>query len=149
MTPQDGEGAGIVQASWLGTVAFGVTAALATAITSIDIVALVLAMTLFLAGTAIFFAAFFKAVGRSREEQIGVMNLFFLDHSAPKAIKRSLLGALATQIAIAAATAAARPNTSLAFGVLVPVYGLSLAGLWGARHGTFPARPPKAAKPPK
>jgi hypothetical protein len=24
--------------------------------------------------------------------------------------------------------------------VLVPMYGLGLSGLWGARHGSFPAR---------
>jgi hypothetical protein len=142
-------GDGIVQASWLGTAAFGVTAALGTAIPGIDIVALVVAVALFLAGTVAFFAAFLKAVDRSREEEIGVMNVFFLDHSAPRPIKRSLLASLATQIVVAGATAAARPNTSLAFGILAPIYGLSLAGLWGARHGTFPKRQPKQQRQPK
>jgi hypothetical protein len=28
----------------------------------------------------------------------------------------------------------------MAFGFLVPVFGLGLAGLWGARYGTFAAR---------
>ena len=72
------------------------------------------------------------------------MNLFFLDHSAPKPVRRSLLGSLAVEIAVAVAGAALHPNTSLAFGILAPVYGLSLAGLWGARHGTFPKRQIKA-----
>jgi hypothetical protein len=34
----------------------------------------------------------------------------------------------------------ARPFTSLAFGVLSPLFGLAMAGLWGARHGSFGAR---------
>jgi hypothetical protein len=29
----------------------------------------------------------------------------------------------------------------LAFGILVPVFGLGLCGLWGARYGTFEPRP--------
>ena len=33
-----------------------------------------------------------------------------------------------------------RPFTPLAFGILVPMLGLGLIALWGARHGTFPAR---------
>ncbi|HEV7888475.1 MAG TPA: hypothetical protein VGO92_13025, partial [Acidimicrobiales bacterium] len=84
--------------------------------------------------------AFARAVARSRTEEIGVMNLFFLDHSAPRPVRRSLLGSLAVQTATAIAVAALRPNTSLAFGILVPVYGLALTGLYGARHGVFPPR---------
>jgi hypothetical protein len=44
------------------------------------------------------------------------------------------------QIALAVLTASLRPFTPLAFGVLVPVYGLGLMGLWGARHGVFASR---------
>jgi hypothetical protein len=101
---------------------------------------------MFLVGTVVFFVAFLKAVDRSRTEQIGVMNLFFLDHSAPKPVKRSLLASLTAQIAIAAAAAALKPNTALAFAILAPVYALSLQGLWGARHGSFPARTPRPAR---
>ena len=38
---------------------------------------------------------------------------------------------------IAAGTAAWEP-----FGVLVPMLPIGLAGIWAARHGTFPPRPP-------
>jgi hypothetical protein len=146
---RNGKGDRIVQVSWLGTVAFGVTAALGTVVPGIDIAALVLALGLFLAGTVVFLLAFLKAVERSREEEVGVMNVFFLDHSAPRPIRRSLLASFVVEIAVAVATAAVRPNTSLAFGILVPIYGLSLAGLWGARHGTFPPRKPRAPKASK
>lgn len=59
---------------------------------------------------------------------------------------------LAAQVIVAVATAIARPNTlqegaqgssrgsTLAFGVLVPVLGLGLNGLWAATYGTFGAR---------
>lgn len=136
----------IVTASWAGTTVLGVTTALATAVKALQPVALATAIALFLVGTGAFFVAFLKAVDRSRTEEIGVMNLFFLDHSAPKPVKRSLLASLAVQAVVATTAAAIRPNTALAFAVLAPVYGLSLAGLWAARHGSFPER---AAKPDK
>jgi hypothetical protein len=55
-----------------------------------------------------------------------------------------LLVPLGIQIVVAVATAAARPFTPLAFGILVPLYGLGLAGVWGAAFGTFaPRRQPE------
>jgi len=133
-------GANIIAASWLGTVALAATTALGSVVRQTDIAALVVSLIMFLVGVVAFFAAFVRAVGVRREEEIGVMNLFFLDHSAPKAVRRSLLASLAVEIATALVGAALHPNTSLAFGILAPVYGLSMGGLWGARHGTFPKR---------
>lgn len=140
-------GNSIVAASWIGTVVFAAASALGAAAPQTDAGALVVALVLFAAGTVIFFVAFARAVARSRTDEIGVMNLFFLDHSAPRPVRRSLLASLGVQIATAVAAAALRPNTSLAFGILAPVYGLSLMGLYGARHGVFPARTEKAGKP--
>ena len=51
-----------------------------------------------------------------------------------------LLGALAVQVVVAVATAAVHPFTSQAFAVLAPMFGLGMAGLWGARYGHFEAR---------
>jgi hypothetical protein len=58
-----------------------------------------------------------------------------------------MLSMLAVQIAVGLATAIARseaedgtPGTSLAVGVLVPMFGLGLNGLWCAFHGVFPQR---------
>lgn len=151
----DGDGAGegtqtegnsIVAASWIGSVVFAATTALGTAATQLDIAALVVALAMFAAGTVVFFVAFAGAVTRSRTDEIGVMNLFFLDRSAPRPVRRSLLGSLGVEIVTAVAAAAIRPNTSLAFGTLAPVYALSLMGLYGARHGVFPPRLEKAPK---
>jgi hypothetical protein len=59
-----------------------------------------------------------------------------------------MLVMLAIQVSVALATALARsesvdgsPGTSLAVGILVPMFGLGLNGLWCAFHGVFPPRP--------
>jgi hypothetical protein len=140
------EGERIVRASWLGTAAFGVTAAVGALLPFADLLALLVSLVLFAAGAVAFLFAYARAVARSRTEQVGVMALFFLEGKvAPRPVRRLLLGSFAVQVLVAGATAAVRPNTSLAFGILVPVYGLALAGVWGAHHGTFPPRQPKGS----
>ena len=132
----------IVRASWLGTVLFTATAVAAVLTEPARLPAAAVALALFAAGIGLFFWAYAVAVGRSRTDAIGIGGLFFLagDGTAPAATRRTLRAALAAQTVVALATAAARPFTTLAFGVLVPLYGLALTGLWGARHGTFGPR---------
>ena len=134
----------IQRADWVGTAAFVATALVATGAfnDATEAVAFAVAVALFLLGVVAFGAAFFKAVGRSRTELIGIGQLFFVSGgTAPAAVKRSLLGAFAVQVVVGLATAIARPYSSLAAGTLAPLYGLALTGLWAARHGTFPPRP--------
>ncbi len=140
MTP----GAGISRATWWGTVVFGATSAAAVAVPDapLEMPAFVVAIVLFAAGCLAFVAAYSRAVARSRTELIGVADLFFLTGTtAPPSVRRSLLGAVAVQVAVGVGSAIARPYTSLAAGTLVPVYGLGLCGLWASRYGTFPRRP--------
>jgi hypothetical protein len=144
-----------VRASWAGTLLFAATAIAATvagdrngdagAMGPVRGAALVVALGLFAAGTVAFLAAYAVAVNRSREDAIGIGGLYFLagTTTAPRATKRALLASLTAQTAVALVTAGARPYTTLAFGILVPVYGLGLTGLWGARHGTFERRNPR------
>ncbi len=133
-------GADIVRASWIGTGVFTVTAFAADFVTGMKPVAFAVAVALFVAGCVVFLLAFFRAVGRSRTENISVTNLFFLAGSAPSPVRRSLLGSLAIEVVVAFVTAGIRPYTSLAAGILAPVYGLGLCGLWAARHGAFHPR---------
>jgi hypothetical protein len=56
-----------------------------------------------------------------------------------------LLGALAVETVVAFATAGARPFSALAFGILVPMFGLGLSGRWGARYGHFDPRDERGA----
>lgn len=134
----------IVNASWIGTAVFAASAIAAVATEDARIPAVATAAALFAAGIGVFFWAYAIAVARSRTDAIGIGGLFFLagkDTAPDPSHKRHLLASLAAQTAIALATAGARPFTTLAFGVLVPLYGLALTGLYGARHGRFGPRP--------
>jgi hypothetical protein len=80
-------------------------------------------------------------VQRSREVEIGIGGLFFLaGATAPAAVRRTLNTSLALQAGVAVAAASVRPFTTLAFGVLAPVFGLGLNGIWGATYGRFGPR---------
>ena len=105
------------------------------------------ALILFAVGVATFLLGFFTAVQRSRESEIAVSQLFFLAGGiAPRAAKLPMNVCLAVQAAVGIAAAIARPSTDgkagsvLAFGVLVPMLGLGLNGLWASRNGQFAVR---------
>ena len=139
-----GAGVAIRRAAWWGTAVFVVTSAAAVVAPEapLEVPAFVVAIVLFFAGCAAFAAAYSRAVSRSRTDLIGVTELFFLTgKTAPPAIRRSLLAALAVEVVVGLGAAIARPYTSLAAGTLVPVYGLGLCGVWASRHGKFPRRP--------
>jgi hypothetical protein len=103
-------------------------------------------LVLFAVGCGAFVWAYALAIGRSRYEVLTMGGVFFLgDGVAPPEVTRLLRLTLAVQVVVAVAVAAARPFTALAFSVLVPVLGLGLMALWGARHGRFPAKEPEEA----
>lgn len=130
-----------VRISQWATAVFALTAIAAVPFGFARAVAGAVAITLFGAGTLAMCVALVIAAGRSRTAQIEIGGLFFLTGTAaPADVRRSLLVCLLAQVAVGLATAGARPFTSSALGVLVPIAGLGLMGLWGARHGTFPER---------
>jgi len=134
-------GAGIIKLSWAGTVVFTIVATIATIDPDqLGAPAVVVSLVLFAAGTVAMFWAFLIAVERSRVDAIGIGGLYFGAGSAPKPVQGHLMASLAIQVIVAFATASIRVFTSLAFGILVPVWGLGLAGLWCARHGEFAPR---------
>ena len=142
------EGEAIINASWAGT---GVYIALAVAGTIfVDAFATPTAIVsgvLFVIGCVAFFWAYAVGVARSRTDLIGIGGLFFLAGSAPKVVRYRLRLSLALEMVAALVSASIRPFTPMAFGFLVPVFGLGVCGLWGARHGIFEPRPapePKA-----
>jgi len=108
------------------------------------------ALSLFCIGVGAFVCAYAVAVGRSRSDAIGMGGLFFLAGSAPKSVQRSLIVSLLVEVIVAIATASVWLVASshfsqstvnpLAFGLLAPMYGLGVMGLWGAKFGTFPVR---------
>jgi hypothetical protein len=140
----------IVAGNAIGTALFVVTAVLAAAIftTPFQWLGAVTALTLFAVGVFAFIWSYFHAVNRSRTEEIGVAQLYFLTGPpTPRATRVVMLTLLAVQVATATATTFARlngpdgkPGSSLAVGFLVPMLGFGLNGLWAAFHGTFPPR---------
>ena len=138
--PAGGAGLAVVRASWVGTAVFTVSAVAGVAFEGARGVFVVVSLALFAVGLGAFVWAFARAVVRSQEEEIAVASLWFLMGSAPAAVRNSLLASVAVEVVVAVAAASARPFTPMAFGILVPVYGLGLCGVWAGRHGRFPAR---------
>lgn len=135
-------GAHVIQADLVGTVAFIVTAGAAAALLrpALQAPAVAVAGALFVGGCLAFAWGFLLAVQRSRTEAIELSSLFFLKDSAPAGVRRALLGLVGAQVVAAIVTASVRPFTSLAFGVIAPVWGLGLITLWSGLHGTFSAK---------
>lgn len=143
--PRDDGGAWIVRASWISTGMLAVGAAVSVLAESLQWVVIPIAVALAVVGFVAFAAAYVTAIGRSRTEEIAVAGVYFLIDCAPKAVQRSLLASFAAQVAIAVLAASLRPYTAVAFAILAPLNGIGLAGLWGARHGTFPPRRDRTA----
>jgi len=136
-------GRAIIAVSWASTLVFTVVAALAVADPDAFIgLFFGVSVVLFFAGCAAFALVLVLAAARSRDDAMGIGGLFFLAGSAPRPAQLHLLGSLAVQVLVAVVAAALDPFTPLAFGTLVPVLPLALAGLWAVRHGMFdPATP--------
>lgn len=144
------EGRRLVTASLVGTIVFVLAAVAATVASAMRPVGVAVSLALFGLGCIAFLWAYAIAVERSRTSEIGVGGLYFLAGCAPSSVRRLMMGAVAVQTVVAVATASIRPFTTVAFGILVPMYGLGMAGLWAARHGSFPTRQklvPKKQRP--
>jgi hypothetical protein len=134
----------IVVASWAALVLFALVAIPdALGLRALDTTAAVVSLALFLASLPVWLYAFGMVLVRSaRGDDIAVASWVFLTGSAPSDVRRHLLGATGVSVVLSFATAWANP-----FGVLVPMFSLGMAALWGARHGTYPPRPaPVAAR---
>ncbi len=135
------KGRSIIQASWAGTAVFAATALpAASGVDGAGYVNVVVSLVLFGVSIPVSLVALGRAAVRAGAgERITVTGLFFLSGSAPTPVRLHLLGSLVVALVVTAVSASAEP-----FGVLVPVYQLSLAGLWAALHGSFPQIPQRA-----
>ena len=110
-------------------------------------IGVVVSLGCFTIGIVAFLWGSWTAVQRSRTDNISVAALYFLvDKCAPSSVARVMNCALGVQVVGAVATAVSRSTTdgragsTLAFGILAPMMGLGLNGLWGALYGTFAPR---------
>lgn len=141
--PAEVQGARLLQVNrWL-TWAFAAWSVVAVLVRPLRLPLAAVDLAVFVAGCIAYLLAYATAVSRSRVDAIGLGALFFLtDESAPKPVRNSFWLWTSVQTVVAVAAAAVRPFTPVAFGVLVPIAGLGLMGLWGARYGRFQARFP-------
>ncbi len=131
----------ILQWTTLGTAVFTVVALAATiAPDQLGTVVVAVSMVLFAAGCAAFLTGFFRAVSRSRADEMDLPGLFFLSGSVEPAVRRRLLILLTMQVLVGIAAASSRPFTVVAFCTLTPIFALGMMALCGATHGHFPAR---------
>jgi hypothetical protein len=138
-------GGGIVNASFVGTGALVATSVAAAVLPdTFGLVHAGLSVLLFVVGTGALLWAYALGVSRSRTDLMSVPGLFFLaGEAAPASTRRALRVAVAVEVVAVVAAASIRPYTEVAFGILAPMYGLGLMGVWGGRYGTFPPRPLK------
>jgi hypothetical protein len=112
-------------------------------------------MALFAVGVATTLWAYTRALDRSRTEEVGVANLYLLTGpTAPKSVHRTMSLALAVQVVsavtgawIGVASLDKGQVNALAFGVLVPMFGIGMNGVWAARHGSYGPRIGRAVSP--
>lgn len=112
-------------------------------------------MALFAIGAVGCLWAYVSALDRSRTDEIGVANLFLLTGAtAPRPLKRAMSALLAIQVVLAvvgagigAAGLTGSQVNALAFGILVPMFGLAMNALWAVRHGRFGPRLDRSVQP--
>lgn len=139
--PSDAPGQALYRFDLWATVVFTIFAVVAVlAPGPLRIPFAVFSTVLFAIGTAAFLAAYGRAIGRSRTEAISLPGIYGLSGSSPKAVQRRFHLVTTAQTVVAIVTASIRPFTPQAFGILVPMLGLGLGGLWAARHGIFGER---------
>ena len=143
------KGVSILRANEILTGLFVLTAVLAVVFfeNPWKVVAATVALVCFSLGVVVFLWGYWTAVQRSRYDNIAVASMYFLtDNCAPKALARRMNILLTVQVVASVVTALMRsstdgkPGSTLAFGILVPVLGLGLNGLWASLHGEFSPR---------
>jgi hypothetical protein len=115
----------------------------------------VVSMILFTIGVVTTLWAYVSALELSRTREVGVANLFLLTGpTASRPVKRTMTLALVVQVVVAVTGAsigiaglADDDLNALAFGILVPMFGIGMNGMWSARYGSFGPRITPSMRP--
>ncbi|MDO8361836.1 MAG: hypothetical protein Q7V88_02990 [Actinomycetota bacterium] len=148
----------LVRANLIGTSAFLLALAVAIPFREdrpAQVLIAAVSLVLFAIGIATGLWAYTTALELSREREVGVANLYLLTGpTAPKPVKVRMSGALAVQVVAALVGASVgvaglqeSQLNALAFGVLVPMFGIGMNGAWAARYGSYGPRINPTAKP--
>lgn len=158
MSDEPVAGIRVVRADVVGTAMFVIVAAVGLVVRNsrgVQIAMAAVSMVLFAVGAAVALVAYVRALERSRIDEIGVANLFLLTgDTAPARVKRTMTAMLVVQVVVGLGAAIVgavglgddEVNT-LAFGILVPMFGIGLNGLWAVLHGRFGPRLERAVQP--
>ena len=130
-------GRAILQCAWFNLVATtAVAVPFALGVDALEFVVAGVCLISLVIGLGVWVVAFAKALGRTtRGDDVAVSNWVFLSGSAPRPVRQQFLTVAILTLVLTAATTATNPFVWLAN--LLP---LGLSALWGALHGTFPAR---------
>jgi tryptophan-rich sensory protein len=156
--PADGGGHRLVRGAEIGTAAFVAVVAIAIPLRDerpAQVAVAVVSMVLFAVGAVAALWAYIAALERSRTHEIGVANLYLLTGpTAPRPIKLRLSLLLVAQVVVAfggaiigAAGLSGSQVNALAFGILVPMFGIGVNGAWAVRHGRFGPRRDPSVQP--
>jgi hypothetical protein len=141
----------LVRADLAGTVCFAAALGVAVPLRSEragQFLIGVVSVVLFAVGIVASLWAYASALERSRVDEVGVANLYLLTgNTAPSGVKRSMTLALVVQVVLALVGAIVgvaglkgHEVNALAFGVLVPMFGIGMNGAWAARYGSYGPR---------
>jgi hypothetical protein len=148
----------LVRTNVIGTALFVVAEAVAVPMRADrfgQVLIAVVSLVLFAAGVATSLWAYAAALERSRSEEVGVANLYLLTgDTAPPKVKRTMSIALTVQVVVGLVGAivgvaglSEGDLNALAFGALVPMYGIGMNGAWAARYGSYGPRVPVPKAP--
>ncbi len=141
--PAKMQGGAIIRLSWIGTGVYGVTAAIATVSPDgFGVPAVIVSLALFGLG-CVDLPVGLPRRGPAQSHRSHRHRRPLLPRRAPHREPSSSACSAASRRKSSSPSSppSIRLYSPLAFGFLVPVYGLGLCGLWGARYGTFEPRP--------
>lgn len=96
---------------------------------------------LFFGGIALFGVALIRAASRSTHSLVSVVGVFFLgDGAVSKGDRLLFFGCAVVQAIVALVVSSIEPFSTVAFSVLVPMFGIGLAAEFGSKYGEFEPR---------